>query len=494
MGTRQSVAVSERHIHRFAQSLCAKFLICLSFGFLAETAYLPSAEARSPLSDIAGENEAIESSNEQGQQREIIERVREDLATILPLKGGEGTEIASLLDTIGVFFISIGDTESAIRALEGALHLRERQYGLEHPLTINTLGHLGAARRRAGQPEEALLNLDRALTAARALYGPSTAREAEILVNRSSVFLARGQADEALKDAKTALAEIGDSGDRRLQAAGLANKAVALSQLGMRPESEDAIAEAEKIATNDRNASNSSSLLLADVMTSKGLVEAQNGDQNAAWASVGKAQEIYTSALGDKSARVTKLGSLDGQKSSWGKQNSIRGTLESVDGHMLSVKTARGTDSIKLADDGKVFLVSPADLGAIKDGKFVGITSVEKGGKRVAVEVHVFDESLRRLGEGHYPWDLGSGPNMMTNADIAQVEAVGGERVLKLDYKGDTQKIAVPPDATVVEYTASTPDQLKRGAKAFLIARMQPDGKLVSSAIIVGKDGLKPPM
>jgi hypothetical protein len=172
----------------------------------------------------------------------------------------------------------------------------------------------------------------------------------------------------------------------------------------------------------------------------------------------------------------------------------VRGTLESVDGQTLSVKTAHGTDSIKLADDAKVFLVSPADLSAIKDGKFVGVTSVEKGGKRVAVEVHVFDESLRGLGEGHYPWDLGSGPNMMTNANIAQVESVGEDRVLKLDYKGGTQNIAVPPDATIVEFTPATLDQLKPSSKVFVLAKKQEDGSFVAPAIVVGKDGMKPPM
>jgi Cu/Ag efflux protein CusF len=173
----------------------------------------------------------------------------------------------------------------------------------------------------------------------------------------------------------------------------------------------------------------------------------------------------------------------------------IRGTIESVEAHTLAVKTTRGaTDDITLADDLKVFTVSPATISAIKDGKFVGITSVEKGGKAVAVEVHVFDDSLRGLGEGHYPWDLESSPNMMTNANIARVESVGGDRVLKLDYKGGTQEIAVPPDATVVEFTPGAPDELKPGAKAFVIAKTGEDGKTVAVAIVVGKDGLKPPM
>jgi hypothetical protein len=98
------------------------------------------------------------------------------------------------------------------------------------------------------------------------------------------------------------------------------------------------------------------------------------------------------------------------------------------------------------------------------------------------------------LGEGHYPWDLGSGPNMMTNANIAQVESVGEDHVLKLDYKGGTQNISVPPDATIVEFTPATLDQLKPSSKVFVLAKKQEDGSLVAPAIVVGKDGMKPPM
>jgi len=39
-------------------------------------------------------------------------------------------------------------------------------------------------------------------------------------------------------------------------------------------------------------------------------------------------------------------------------------------------------------------------MSAIQSGKFVGITSFEVDGKRVAREVHVFDESLRGLAGG----------------------------------------------------------------------------------------------
>ena len=43
-----------------------------------------------------------------------------------------------------------------------------------------------------------------------------------------------------------------------------------------------------------------------------------------------------------------------------------------------------------------------------------------------AVEVHIFPESMRGTGEGHYPWDLRP-QSTMTNANVEQiVSAVDG--------------------------------------------------------------------
>jgi len=172
-----------------------------------------------------------------------------------------------------------------------------------------------------------------------------------------------------------------------------------------------------------------------------------------------------------------------------------RGTLTAVQGDMLTIQTRSGnTETIKMADNAGLFIVTNADMSAIKSGKFVGITSVEQGGKRLAREVHVFNESLRGLGEGHYPWDLDAGPNMMTNANIAQVQEVGGDRVLKLNYSGGEQTIAIPPSAAVVAFDKTTRDQLVPGRMVFVIVKKQDDGSNAASAVVVGADGVKPPM
>ena len=173
-------------------------------------------------------------------------------------------------------------------------------------------------------------------------------------------------------------------------------------------------------------------------------------------------------------------------------QAHIRGTLTAAKDGTISVQTAEGgTESIKLANDAGLFLVTTADMSAIQTGKFVGITSVEQDGKRVAREVHVFDESLRGLAEGHYPWDLESKPNMMTNANIAKIEEVGTDRVVRLNYARGEQTITIPTSATVVAFDKAPADQLAVGRKVFVV--MKKDGP-EAAAVVIGAEGVKPPM
>ena len=173
-------------------------------------------------------------------------------------------------------------------------------------------------------------------------------------------------------------------------------------------------------------------------------------------------------------------------------QAHIRGTLTASKDGTISVQTVKGgTESIKLANDAGLFLVTTTDMSAIQTGKFVGITSVEQDGKRVAREVHVFDESLRGLAEGHYPWDLESKPNMMTNANIAKIEEVGTDRVVRLNYARGEQTITIPTSATVVAFDKAPADQLAVGRKVFVV--MKKDGP-EAAAVVIGAEGVKPPM
>jgi hypothetical protein len=97
----------------------------------------------------------------------------------------------------------------------------------------------------------------------------------------------------------------------------------------------------------------------------------------------------------------------------------VRGTIESVDGQTLAVKARDGAMmKVKLADTPRVLTLNKMTLADVKQGTFVGITAMpQPDGSQKAVEIHIFPEPMRGTGEGHYPWDLM--PNStMTNANV----------------------------------------------------------------------------
>jgi hypothetical protein len=174
----------------------------------------------------------------------------------------------------------------------------------------------------------------------------------------------------------------------------------------------------------------------------------------------------------------------------------VRGTIESVDGQVLSVKGRDGTAlTLKLADGAPVRTVVRKSLDDVKVGSFVGITAMpQPDGTQKAVEIHIFPEALRGTGEGHRPWDLM--PNStMTNANIdsAVTGVTGQELVLK--YKDGEKKFVVPANVEVVMFAPAQMSDLKPGAKIFVVAAKKlPDGTLEAPNVTVGSAGVDPPM
>src|SRR5712664_4135821 len=102
----------------------------------------------------------------------------------------------------------------------------------------------------------------------------------------------------------------------------------------------------------------------------------------------------------------------------------VRGTIEAVDGDVLSVKSRSGEDvKLRMTGDMRVVGITRISLSDIKVGSFIGTTTVPgPDGSQEAVEVHVFPEDMRGTGEGSRPFDLR--PNStMTNATVAQTVA-----------------------------------------------------------------------
>src|ERR1044071_371063 len=103
--------------------------------------------------------------------------------------------------------------------------------------------------------------------------------------------------------------------------------------------------------------------------------------------------------------------------------NPIRGTLEQVDGNLLTIKARSGeVMKVKVPDNVVLMGVAKASMADIGNGKFIGTTTVgQKDGALVAEEVHIFPENMRGTGEGHRDWDLRP-ESKMTNANVPDIK------------------------------------------------------------------------
>jgi hypothetical protein len=174
----------------------------------------------------------------------------------------------------------------------------------------------------------------------------------------------------------------------------------------------------------------------------------------------------------------------------------IRGTIEAVDGAMLSIKSREGTDmKVRVTDNVAVFGVAKAELSEIKVGSYIGVTAMpEPDGTQKAVAVHLFPENQRGAAEGFRPWDQRPG-STMTNATVAEsVKGVDGQNIL-VKYKDGEKKVVVPPDTPIVSFVAGDKSELKPGAKIIIFsASKKEDGTLEAARVNVGRDGITPPM
>ena len=140
-------------------------------------------------------------------------------------------------------------------------------------------------------------------------------------------------------------------------------------------------------------------------------------------------------------AAITMLGAA-----AWAQQappTRIRGTIEAVDGPMLSIKSRDGSDmKVKMTDNVAVFAVVKTQLSEIKEGSYIGVTAMpEPDGTQKAIAVHIFPENQRGAAEGFRPWDLR--PNStMTNATVAETVLDGLRE----------ERFAILPHPQVLDY------------------------------------------
>jgi len=170
-----------------------------------------------------------------------------------------------------------------------------------------------------------------------------------------------------------------------------------------------------------------------------------------------------------------------------------RGTISSFAGQTLETKTRSGqTVPVALTDKTKLLVANTASLTDVQPNSYVGIAAApQPDGTLKALEVTIFDESLRGSGDGHYGWDL-SGGNTMTNGAVGSVQATSG-RTMVIDYKGGSKTVVVPDDVPVVTLKPADSAVLQPGARVVVFS---PKGaaSVTANAVVAGANGTVPPM
>ena len=175
----------------------------------------------------------------------------------------------------------------------------------------------------------------------------------------------------------------------------------------------------------------------------------------------------------------------------------VRGTIEKVDGDVVTVKSRDNTElKLKLKDNAAVRGVVKASLADVKAGNNVAITSRPRpDGTLQAVELRVFPPN-QPFNSFHGDWDLMPNSFMTNGALQTSVAGVDGQ-MLTVDYKAgdktEQKKILITPQTIIATTVAGSKADLKPGLRVFVAgAPKLPDGSLDVAAIQVEKE-IPPP-
>jgi hypothetical protein len=171
----------------------------------------------------------------------------------------------------------------------------------------------------------------------------------------------------------------------------------------------------------------------------------------------------------------------------------VRGVIQSAEGNTLVVATEdEGIVRLTLTEMTGINGLVRRTLADITDNTFIGATAVkDRNGRWQATEVHIFPESMRGAGEGHYAWDLPD--STMTNGAATGIVAKGRNGTLNVRHAGGNVEIDVTRKTQIVGLTIGSRALLVPGAAVLALA--QPvDGGAMAVAVIAETNGVKPPM
>jgi hypothetical protein len=184
-----------------------------------------------------------------------------------------------------------------------------------------------------------------------------------------------------------------------------------------------------------------------------------------------------------------------------GPRAAIAGEVTAWDGKNLTLKTAMGGETVKIAvmDGANVSVLTKSSLADIKQNDYIASAGKKNpDGTLSAYDIRILPESFRGRIDTFSPYPAGGTStemtNTMTNATIDAIVAQSGDgKTLKVKYKDGEQTIVVTPKTAVMRQEVGKIDDVKVGAHVS-VAAVKTDAGFVGTRIAVGKDGAIPPI
>jgi hypothetical protein len=183
----------------------------------------------------------------------------------------------------------------------------------------------------------------------------------------------------------------------------------------------------------------------------------------------------------------------------------IRGQITKVESSSIVVKTVDGkTVRLGLSDGLTLISLTKANFSDLDFGTYVGSVAVRLDEYSPIIrdsavwlqkgfELRIIDEPLRGIALGHKKWDL-TPDSIIAHGWVDDLE----DRVISIkwgpsDY--DETDVEVPRDVPVLKMALGDKSLIQLGAHVFAGAQKNgADGKYVAVFILVGKDGIVPPL
>ena len=171
----------------------------------------------------------------------------------------------------------------------------------------------------------------------------------------------------------------------------------------------------------------------------------------------------------------------------------IAGTFVAItDTHATLQREDDAVVKLTLAAGLNVARLEKATTAELKPGVFVGVGArPQKDGTQQAVQIVIFPESMRGVGEGHRAWGVMPEATMTNGAIAETVQSVDGPN-FALSYKGGEQKVTTPANASILALRLVTRADLKPGSRGQVVATKQADGSLSVGRITLWADGVTP--